>query len=213
MDHAAQIYTKTADIVAGKGTPKKESLRRCVVSGKSLPSSSLIRFVSTPDNIIIPDIKGKLPGRGIWIKSDAKAISQAIENKAFSRSAKCKVSIFPDLVDHTEIMLRKYCLSLISLAKSAGQLVNGFEKVKILLKNKKADLYIIASDCAQDSRNKLINIDNTLPVIDLFDSNELAKTIGCEHVMHIALKKDGLSNQILVQSARLKGLAIETDAT
>ena len=52
----------------------KESERKCIATGQVLAKSKLIRFVLGPDSVIYPDPENKLPGRGIWVKTDRSAI-------------------------------------------------------------------------------------------------------------------------------------------
>ncbi|NDD10820.1 MAG: DUF448 domain-containing protein, partial [Rhodobacteraceae bacterium] len=53
----------SADIV--KGTSRK-----CIVSGEVKDKSALLRFVVTPDGMLIADVLEKLPGKGIWVTCD-----------------------------------------------------------------------------------------------------------------------------------------------
>ena len=39
--------------------------RKCIATDEVRPKSELIRFVVGPDLTIVPDLAGKLPGRGI----------------------------------------------------------------------------------------------------------------------------------------------------
>ena len=41
--------------------------RRCIVTRATGPKEGLIRFVLGPDDEVVPDLAGKLPGRGIWV--------------------------------------------------------------------------------------------------------------------------------------------------
>ena len=61
--------------------------RRCLVSGGIKPKEQMIRFVVGPDETVVPDIAGKLPGRGLWVDADRGLLSQAIAKSAFSRAA------------------------------------------------------------------------------------------------------------------------------
>ena len=53
----------------------KCSTRRCISSGETCYKSDMIRFVVDPNNEILPDIAEKLPGRGIWIKTNKNALA------------------------------------------------------------------------------------------------------------------------------------------
>ena len=44
------------------------------MTGAVMPKDALLRFVLAPDGQVVPDLAGKLPGRGIWVtpRRDAK---------------------------------------------------------------------------------------------------------------------------------------------
>ena len=44
--------------------------RKCIATGKLHPKNGLIRFVIGPDVQIVPEIAGKLPGRGVYVTAD-----------------------------------------------------------------------------------------------------------------------------------------------
>ncbi len=50
--------------------------RRCIVSGEVGPKAGLIRFVTGPDGTVLPDLLGKLPGRGFWVTSTREALAK-----------------------------------------------------------------------------------------------------------------------------------------
>lgn len=52
-------------------------MRTCVVTKEQFPKKELIRVVRSPEGIVSIDEKGKLPGRGAYLK-----LSKAIVNKA-----------------------------------------------------------------------------------------------------------------------------------
>lgn len=49
-------------------------LRRCVVTRDRLAKERMIRFVVSPDRVLVPDLAGKLPGRGIWLSASRDVI-------------------------------------------------------------------------------------------------------------------------------------------
>ena len=58
--------------------------RKCIASGEVRPKYGLVRFVIGPDNQVVPDILGKLPGRGMYVSADRAAIEKA-SKKGLSR--------------------------------------------------------------------------------------------------------------------------------
>ncbi|MGA9412636.1 MAG: DUF448 domain-containing protein, partial [Roseobacter sp.] len=72
------------------GAPKDRSDgpdRKCIASGEVHPKYGLIRFVVGPEGQVVPDILGKLPGRGIYVAADRAAIDKAASKGLFARSA------------------------------------------------------------------------------------------------------------------------------
>ncbi len=64
---------------------KKQRERRCLVTGETYPAHKMIRFVLGPAGNIIPDVAGKLPGRGGWILADRAVLQSAMKKKIFVR--------------------------------------------------------------------------------------------------------------------------------
>lgn len=52
-------------------------MRRCVVTRERRPKEQMFRFVVSPDRALIPDLAGKLPGRGIWLSASRDVIEGA----------------------------------------------------------------------------------------------------------------------------------------
>ena len=106
-------------------------VRHCIVSGAALGPGDGVRFVVGPNGEVVPDVLGKLPGRGLWVRSSAQDISTAIAKGKFVRAARRPVIITDELVEQVERLLTKRCIDLIALARRAGEAVAGYEKVKI----------------------------------------------------------------------------------
>ena len=83
---------------AGPRKAAHRTERLCAATGKVLPIDDMIRFVLSPDGAAVPDLKRRLPGRGIWITATRSALGQAIARKAFARSFKREVLATPDLL-------------------------------------------------------------------------------------------------------------------
>ncbi len=44
----------------------------CTVTGSP---ADLIRFVVDPDGAVVPDVAGRLPGRGMWVSASRRLVS------------------------------------------------------------------------------------------------------------------------------------------
>ena len=54
--------------------------------------ADMIRFVVGPDGVV-PDLKRKLPGRGIWITAARTTLADAIASNVFARGFKRDVNV------------------------------------------------------------------------------------------------------------------------
>lgn len=103
--------------------------RRCLALGKPRPRDTLIRFVLDPDNRVVADLGEKLPGRGIWLSADAAALDRALKKNLFRKATK-GAAIVPDDLRPSVIMgLEDRCLDALGLARRAGQLTLGYERI------------------------------------------------------------------------------------
>ena len=180
--------------------------RKCIATGEVGPTDLMIRFVVGPNNQIVPDIRGKLPGRGIWVSADKTALETAITKKLFSRSAKAQVNVPDDLFDQVDQGLARRVSDILSLARKAGQAVTGYEKVKGLLETERARVLLQASDGSERGKSKLRSPPGKDVFIGCMTAQELGLAFGRESVIHGALTAGGLSKQIIVEAKRLKGL-------
>jgi predicted RNA-binding protein YlxR (DUF448 family) len=155
-----------------------------------MDEARLIRFVAGPDQVVAPDLARKLPGRGVWVAADRASIETAAKKGLFSRSAKTKLIAPSGLADQVEALLMKRLLDGLGLAKRAGHLISGFEKVSSSLNAGKAAWLIEAADGAADGRRKILNVARKSPrppqVFGLFDAEELGLALGAENVIHTA---------------------------
>ena len=184
--------------------------RRCIVTGEVKPAAELIRFVVGPDGAIVPDLLGKLPGRGIWVSANRAALDKAVAKNLFARAARQPVTVPDDLVDHIETALADRVVHLISLARKAGQAVAGYEKVKDWLGKEEARVLIQASDGSERGKSKL-----STPYggrfIGCLTGSELGLAFGRENVIHSALAGGGLTSRVVEEAAKLSGMRTTLD--
>ncbi|MBY6157543.1 RNA-binding protein [Pseudooceanicola nitratireducens] len=179
--------------------------RKCIATGEAQPKHGMIRFVVGPDNMIVPDLMEKLPGRGIWVSSDRTALDTAVAKKLFARAAKHPVTLPEDLTGLVETALVNRVTSLLAMARKSGDAVAGYEKVKDWLSKDYADVLIQASDGSERGKNKL-STPYEGSFIGWLTSNELGLAFGRETVIHAALGTGGLSKRVVEEAARLRGL-------
>lgn len=176
------------------------------MTGEVQPKAGLIRFVVGPDDQVVPDVTGKLPGRGIWVEASRASIDKAARKGLFSRSAKRAVKADPALSGQVERLLTERVVGLVSLARKAGEAVAGFEKVKDWLEKDRAAVLIQASDGSERGKSKLWPPEGEDTFISCLTAAELGLAFGREHAIHGALAPGGLAVRVIEEAARLAGL-------
>ena len=203
-----------SDLDDGPRTGKSATVRMCAVSREQRPISELIRFVVSPTGEVVPDIKRKLPGRGLWLTASHKTVAEAVRRHQFAKGFKRDVRVAPSLAADTENLLSRSAVEALAIAAKAGQVVAGFAKVEAALRNRQnggpVAALIHAADGAEDGIRKLDaaarqNTGNRaetpeLPVITALTSAELDLALGRSNVVHAALLAGPASNTFLSRS-------------
>lgn len=183
-------------------------IRLCLASGQRRPEADLVRFVMDPQGVLIPDVAAKLPGRGLWVISSRECIDRAIRKKSFVRAAKGAVKAESVLADQAADLISRRCLNLLGLARRAGQITFGFEKVKAIRGRPFAAL-IEARDGSSDGRDKILDSfsarASNAPIIGCFTGSELGLALGRDYVVHAALEIGVLAQRFLGEVRRLGG--------
>ncbi len=202
--------------------PQSGPHRLCVATRAVKPVEELIRFVVGPGDVLVPDLRHKLPGRGVWVTATRQAVSEAVKRKAFGRSLKASVAAPPDLADQVEALLLRWARESLSLANKAGQVVSGFSKVEAAIGSGAIEGVIQAQDAAADGARKIAQAlrrrygerMKEIPVVAGLDSSELGLALGRSHVIHAALVKGSASRACLARFRaleRYRGVAPETE--
>ena len=184
--------------------------RKCIATGDVQPRYGLIRFVMGPDGQVVPDISGKLPGRGVYVSAQRSALDKAVAKKLFARGFKQPVTVQDGLVAWIEEALARRVVDLISLARKSGDAVSGYEKTKDWLIKEKADVLIQAVDGSGRGKSKL-STPHYGTYIGWLTADELGLAFGRETVIHAALASGGLSQRVVEEAQRLRGLRLKTD--
>jgi uncharacterized protein len=184
--------------------------RRCIVTGEVLPEGRLVRFVAGPDARIVPDVEAKLPGRGIWVRAERKAVDQAVAKQLFARAAGAGVVSDPDSAGRTEARLSERMLGHLGLAKRAGELILGFDQVERALRSQTPPPVIVeAADAAPDGQRKLqaaARANGIVPfVVGSLTSAELSLALARANVVHAALKSGRIAERLVFEAGRLNG--------
>ena len=189
------------------------SERFCASTGMVRPVDEMIRFVLAPDGTAVPDLKRRLPGRGIWITATRQALRAAVAKKAFARSFKRDVRVGVDFVPATERLIERAAMDALSMAHKAGRMAVGFAKAEAALLRNQVVCVLHAREAAPDGVRKLASAirqcDEERPaspiaVIDAFSSTQLDLALGRSNVIHAALLAGPESEAFVARAARLE---------
>lgn len=184
--------------------------RRCVVTGEVLPRETMIRFVVRPPEQgekgeLVPDLEGRLPGRGLWITARRDIVDRAVAKNAFARAAHAPVAADSDLADRLEALLVRRCIDHLGLARRAGQAVAGFEQVRAWIDRGRVGVLVEASDGAADGQRKVLALAGYLPVVKALAGWELGSAFGRDRIGHVALAPGRIAEGFCREANRLAG--------
>jgi predicted RNA-binding protein YlxR (DUF448 family) len=190
----------------GREKDQDDPERKCIASGESQPKAGLVRFCVGPEGQIVPDILGRLPGRGIYVAADRDLIDKAAKKGLFARAARQPVKVPDGLSDLAEQLLLQRVVELLSMARKAGDAVMGYEKVKDWLAKGQAATLIQASDGSERGKTKLHAPEGKGGFIGVLTAGEMGLSFGRERAIHAALAAGGLRTRVVLEAARLAGL-------
>jgi predicted RNA-binding protein YlxR (DUF448 family) len=174
------------------------------------PKEELIRFVLSPDGDIVPDLKERLPGRGVWVTAAQDLVADAAKRNVFARSLKAEARVPPDLAGRVDRLLSEAALGALAMANKAGEAVFGMAKIDEAIARGRVKALIHASDAAEDGCRKLdakfraIAGPAGLPPVRLFTSDELGLASGRPNVIHAAVIQGGAAAKFLAGASRLE---------
>lgn len=183
--------------MAGSARSKRrETERQCAVTRLPLAPEDRLRFAIGPDANVVPDLKQKLPGRGVWLTCSREILQKAVSTRAFDRAFRQSVSVEPDFVERVDALLERDALQRLSLANKASAVICGFDKVSETVKAGQAAALLHASDASSDGCGKLDRLfsatrsgpENTGSAADHFNREQLSLALGRPNVVHAALK-------------------------
>ena len=191
------LASTDSELDHGPRTERSATMRMCAVSREVRPIDELIRFVVSPQGEVVPDLKRKLPGRGMWLTASRQVVAEAVRRHQFSKTFKRELRPPQTLSTDIEALLVRSVMEALGIAAKARQVLTGFGKVESALREGTVEVLIHASDGAADGIRKLDmlarqNAGNggakpQIPVITVLKSIELDLALTRSNVIHAAL--------------------------
>jgi predicted RNA-binding protein YlxR (DUF448 family) len=186
-------------------------LRTCIVTREKLSPDEMIRFVAGPEGLVVPDLKRKLPGRGVWVRCSVREVSEAVRCQTFGRGLKTRATAAATLPADIDRLLERDALQALAMANKAGCIVSGSAKVESAIQRGLANALLHARDAGPDGVRKL---DQTFlrhtgeqtagrEKVELFESAQLDLALGRTNVIHAAVKRGAAGDFFLSRCRRL----------
>ncbi|MBN9020098.1 MAG: RNA-binding protein [Rhizobiales bacterium] len=185
-------------------------IRSCVVSRLAMPADGMIRFVLDPEGKVVPDLRRRLPGRGVWVTARREIVAAAERKKIFGRGFKAAAEVEPGLADRVDRLLEAGALQALSFARKAGEIIAGFAKVEQAIARERVVAIVQAEEAGDDGRTKIeaalrrrFGRPDAVPTIRIFTSGQLDLALGRANVIHAALLAGWASENALERVAAL----------
>jgi predicted RNA-binding protein YlxR (DUF448 family) len=205
------MLARIDDSLTDTGPKKSGPERLCAVTREVKPVAELLRFVVAPDGSVVPDLKRKLPGRGLWVTATREALAEAVKRKIFGKGFKQDVRTGAELIALTENLLERAALDALAIAGKAGQVVAGFMKTEAAIGRSQLLAVLHARDAADDGVRKLNAAlhrrfegeESDILTISDFTSQQLDLALGRANVVHAALLAGPAGNSFIARYLRM----------
>ncbi|MDN5002883.1 RNA-binding protein [Bradyrhizobium sp. GCM10027634] len=207
------LASADSELDHGPRAERSATMRMCAVSREVRPIDELIRFVVSPAGDLVPDLKRKLPGRGMWVTASRRVVAEALRRHQFTKAFKRDLRISKTLPADIEVLLVRSVTEALGIAAKARQVVAGFGKVESALREGTVEVLIHASDGAADGIRKLDTLARQndgnrgdqppIPVVTALKSAELDLALTRSNVIHAALLAGPASKTFLSRSQML----------
>lgn len=187
-----------------------DTVRACALSRARRPKDELIRFVLGPDGTVVPDLKERLPGRGVWLTAAHDTVAEAAKRNVFARALKAEARVPEDLAGQADTLLAEAALSALALANKAGEAVFGNAKVEEAIAKGRVLALVHAKEAAEDGCRKLdgkargMREGTVIPAIRAFGTDELSLASGRTNVIHAAVIQGGAAGKFVAAAVRVE---------
>ena len=179
--------------------------KKIFLNSSSINKDDFIKICLSPDNILIPDLYDKLPGKSVWIPADKSIIIDTLRNEKLETYFGVSKKFSPDLVSLIEMTLRKRILSSISITKKSGVLAIGLDAIKTQLIQKRHCLILVAMGAKSVADRSFFASKNVSVFENMLGQKDLEKSTGKNNVKYVGIFSKNFKKTIQVDLNKLKG--------
>jgi predicted RNA-binding protein YlxR (DUF448 family) len=170
--------------------------------------------VRSPDNVILVDLKKRLPGRGAYICHARDCIEQAVRKQQFNRAFRreCQPVSIDGLLEAIRNELLKHLANLLGMARKSASFIAGSNAVLDALTRKTAlAVILLAADISPQIGEKVRRKAEfrSIKVVELFDKVELGRILGRAERSVVGLPDGKLADAFLKDLQRYQDISGE----
>jgi len=175
--------------------------RTCLGCRKVLPQDELLRYVLTPEGIVFPDYRRKLPGRGGYTCLKTACIEDAVRYKRFDRTFKRKcLPVDPlDIQRIVASQMRERIQALLGMGRKSSSTVTGSNMVLDMLDSEDLPAIIfLAEDISEGIETRILSKakKRSVPVFRFLAKETLGHVVGKGERSVVGLKKSAIAETI-----------------
>jgi len=186
-----------------------KAVRTCAGCREQRPREALVRLAVVPEPpYVVPDARGRLGGRGVWVHGDRKCVESAARKGGIARSLRRPVKLDPDTIaDGIVRQLERRLEGLLLGAYRARKVAVGTDAVRESLAEGRIRLLCAAEDAA-GRREELMAAAERLgkACVVLGPKAEVGRLFGRGEVAVLAIEDVGIAAEVNRASAHLAGL-------
>ena len=162
-----------------------------------------------PDGAAVPDLKNKLPGRGLWISATREALGEATGARPLPAGSSGR-SACPQTLSSRRNALERAVLDALAMAGKARSVAAGFAKVEAALEKEDVIALLHAAGASSDGIRKLQaaarrHRSGPPPAeIGFLTTAQLDLALNRPNVVHAALLAGPASETFLARCRRLE---------
>ena len=194
---------------------RRQPQRTCLGCRQVKDQDRLVRLVCSPDDHILVDLKGRLPGRGAYVCINRDCVDQAVHRQQFNRAFRreCRPLKSVELIEAIKSGLLGYLANLLGMSRKSANVIAGSNAV-IDAMTRKTDLAVIllAADISPQIGDKVRRKADYMgiKVVELFEKAELGRILGRAERSVVGLPEGKLADAFLRDLQRYQDISGES---
>ena len=173
----------------------RPSRRVCVGCGDDAAPAELIGLIFSPTGTLVVDVRGRLPGKGLWVHCSRACVGEA------ARESGCDPNAWlAELRD----WLRRTIMDGLSMAAAGGGAVGGFERLLQAMTTEEVAFLVLADDASERTVRSIgARANERIPTVRLgLTRDELGRIVGQPQRAALGVLDVGSSHYALTQLKR-----------